>query len=769
MVPGAVFCFPQPIPAWPGPFLSVFLAGFILLLIGFKVSSERSGSEGDIPSSKSRWILAALLAAGAFLRLAHMGEPPPMYWFDYAVSMTDARAILDLGWHPIAFPFGDRPPLYEYLLAGVWRFLPDWPAFQVQNLAWALMDLSGVWLMYLLGKEAGGRRTGILLAAWAVFCKPLLVICLDQQQGVLTAPMSAALLLFTLRFIRRTDRRHALQWGAALAFSTTIYQAIRPTWGLLPVAVGTWALFSGGAGTRSGRIRILGAVGLIAWTYWFLRVNLFLPGFLAGPGAWTPAGLLVLLAGLYAWAKGSAGDNDARVLRWFEGMLAAGLLMAPLVLRMDFAGHAAGVSIFHRDGVFHLDSGSLGQVWPHLRNTLWTLWAGGQDQPYACLPGESFLDFYSLLPAVLGLAFLAAKPNRTTALALLCLIAGLAPHVLSGDPHSAKLMGAVAPTCLLGALALDRLFRNLEGNGYGRSVLWAGLILYGLLAGSTMVQRFYVRLPAMASTDTTIYRRAKVDVARGRKVLVHLSRGFFPKGDDYLDSLGVLSDRLGVGLIRNHPLTVWAPPGSAPPDLALYLQASEREAISRARVEFPAAQWEQDSVYHLLAPMDDPMFYRVYVSGGRIPEASSPGGSGRWIVWAPAPPGAWRRRVFTGRMGLDRGMVDYEDESMEPLTPIPATVDLRSAAFEGNLPVRVTGTYRFSVETGNYVLLKVGGDRVLDLRPDLGPQKASVKKVLEKGEVPVQLVTYYRMGLETPQVWVRAPDGTEKLLGPVGP
>jgi hypothetical protein len=761
--PTLSFAGTQPPLPWPSPWL--FLLGVLALAAAFRSLPVHPDPGGEVPADRARLVLGVILLGAAILRLAKPFDPQPQYWYDYIASLVDAREIVEFGRHHLIFPFGDRQPLYQYFLALLCLLLPTASSILTMNLAWALMDLAGLWVLYLLGKEAGGRRVGLWAAALGAVSKPLLVLCMTQQSCVTGSLAVSTALLFTLRAWNRPDRRRFLAWGAALALGPYCYQAARPFFLFLPAAFLAGLAFRGAFRGGAPAPRALAATALVGWTLLSLKVNRFLP-VAAGPLLpWLLAVLAVAALALALKVRSGAGPGDPErpVVLWVEGLALALVLAAPMLAHPRFALHAAAVSSLHVEGRLSVDPRALGVLWDQFWNTLSTLGVEGWDHPYMSLPGEVFLDLPTLVLGTAALAFALARPTGLTTGLGACLLVGLAPHVLSGDPHSGKLQGLVPPLLVLVGLAAEAVRRSLAP-GAPRRLAGALLAAAILAGGGAMYHRFHVWLVPKAFPDRTLTDLLRKDHAEGAVSLVHLSQGFFHKGEGYLSSLAASCERLGVRTLRASPVVLWHDADGPAPDAVLYVSGGETAALERVRREFPGARWEEVRVYPQTAE-GPPTFLRIRVPGPLLPDSPEGSVPVRWVSARKSRPGLWRRRVFAGRVGLGRGLVDYEDRVEDPSAPIPHNVAGLSATVDGTFQAPRVGRYGFAVRTGNYGVLQLDGRRALDVRPRREAMEAQGSLELGAGPHRVSLWTFFQQGLEVPRIQVTAPDGTEKPLG----
>jgi hypothetical protein len=760
-LPGPLFSLGVRFPNPPWAAFLLGLGGFLLLVIFF-----RRLPVGKVPAPqpsplRANLALLMILVAAAFLRLAGFLEPQHMYWTDYSHTSIDARAVLDLKLHHLIFPMGSRPALYQYFVAGVFLLLPGVKTYVAQNVAFALMDLIGLWVLYLLGREAGGRRVGLILAAWGAVSKPLLVLCMTQQTCATGQIALSTVLLFTLRMMKRPDLRRSLEWGAALAMGAYLYQSVRPYLLFLPLAVlaGWWTRPSSGSLTFVEKVTV--PVSALLWTVYFLLFNRFMPA-LPWLSGWKPmvAVLLgMLVPPLLARLAAPPGSATGRGLNWMAGLVLAGALMYPIVSLPEYSTHVNDVSTLHRDGVLRVDGETLGTIWRQYQNTLSTLFLSGWDHPYMSYPGETFFEAASLPLVFAGLAFLAARPDRLKGFLLLCALVGMAPHFLSGDTHSGKLQGVVPPLYLLGALAVGRVLERMGPRARRTAVV--GLALYGLVAGAVMFHRFYIFQAERQTPERMVYTLAKRDRAEGRKVY------FFgtPKFHNNAYGAAVLCQGMDVSYLRHEHRRLWLAEGEPVPDVAVYLHGEEDWAIRQLREEYPGAFWEGHRNSLQGDPSAPPLLMRLLIPGSLIPEAGVRHSGDPWISVRRAPTGWWRRVAYIGGAGLDEAFVYAEDRTPRLGDPFEVNVNGFTARMDGVFHSPETTEYAFRAESGHYTLFDLDGKRVIDERPHGGRvAKSSVTLRVAKGDHPVRLRTFFWSGLDIPRIRVVYPGGVEKDL-----
>jgi mannosyltransferase len=168
--------------------------------------------------SRAFWIVAGLTALAAVLRFATLGVQA--YHHDEIVT---ASRILRGGFgHAMdAVGFSESaPPLY-YALAWIWTQVTGTGEFGLRSLS-AVAGVATVPVVYLVGLELRGRRTGLMAAALVAVNPMLLWYSQEARAYALLALLCAVSLLYCVRALRRGRRRDFVLWGIAsgLALAT---------------------------------------------------------------------------------------------------------------------------------------------------------------------------------------------------------------------------------------------------------------------------------------------------------------------------------------------------------------------------------------------------------------------------------------------------------------------------------------------------------------------------------------------------------------------
>jgi mannosyltransferase len=146
----------------PSPARSRFLEIVAAVLAGgagFPWRSGRAASVRFLPAAPATdWVwLSAILAVGLLLRVIHLGRES--LWLDEATSWRFAQLPLHTPWLEV---LDTNPPLY-YSLQRLWLVFGDSEA-ALRSLS-AIFGVIAIALIYVLGRQVAGARTGLFAAA----------------------------------------------------------------------------------------------------------------------------------------------------------------------------------------------------------------------------------------------------------------------------------------------------------------------------------------------------------------------------------------------------------------------------------------------------------------------------------------------------------------------------------------------------------------------------------------------------------------------------
>jgi hypothetical protein len=743
----------KPIPGYPA--VAAAWAGFALVLLSFRLLGTGPAGD-DLPPRGARWGLAAVLMVGAWMRLHRFAEFHPTWGWDPFWEIIETRNTIELGENALLFNVGSREPFFTYVLALLWRIVPGASPYVIANLGSALIDLAGVWVLYLAGRELAGRRAGLFAAALAAVSKPLVIMSLACTRGVSTPLGAALVLLFSLRAFRRPDQRHLLQWGAAAGAAAWTYTGIRPLllWTVLSVLAAVLVRRDTlRAGWPSFLLALAGGGGIAAG---FLERNAF-------AGKATPivgplfdgrvlAALGIAAAGAWFLLSRRPPERSAPSLRaWAAGAVLACLLVLPLALHPLFANHLMNSSqVFRKslaDGAAALGAG-LDRTWTHLFVGGWLL-----DREDMNILWDTCLDLVSIPALLLGLAAFLARPAWTPAWVLLSAAAGFAPYALSDDPHTVRLMSGMPAALALSALALDRLwsaFRALAPGAAAARIAAAALAVAGLAAAGTIDGRVWGAFAAQVDRNVEIDRLLQAEPGGARAY-------YAPAGDFFLlhqHAVQREGGRPAYLMKASNPIDL--APGEPVPVVVVYACLSpdfgdEESRLGALRRHYP------DLPCRSIALRNGKGMCRLEVPASRVRED----GTGLFFVRrSPAP--SWRRAFPAWNCGLARGnCLSREDLAPAPDAPLPDGRDGQGARITGRIRVPRAGRVVFRVDTADILALAVDGRLALDHRPRPGAATLVERGIrLEAGDHPVTMRVHMR-GNALPRVQVILPGETQ--------
>jgi hypothetical protein len=177
----------------------------------------------------SYWTFVLLLAAGLviFFRVYRLAEVPSEPYSDHAEKLLDLYDVL-LGKTSIFFTRNTgREAMQFYLTAAVALVFGTGVSFTSLKIGTVLVGLATLPFVYLLGKELGGRRAGLLALILAGVAYWGNVVSRIGLRYTLYPLFAAATLFFLLRGLRRSSRNDIILAGLLLGAGFHGYTAFR--------------------------------------------------------------------------------------------------------------------------------------------------------------------------------------------------------------------------------------------------------------------------------------------------------------------------------------------------------------------------------------------------------------------------------------------------------------------------------------------------------------------------------------------------------------
>lgn len=737
----------------------VFLwAGFLGLVFLWRMVPEVPEDNWDLKPWVGRGLFWAFMALGAFLRLDHPNQPVGGFWDDHYIVTSDIRNILDYNEHPLLFPSGWREPLFPYLTAFLWALVPGANGVFIVHLSSAVVDLVTLWLFYLLGKEIGGRRMGLVLLAMGAICKAYISTCIFGY-GIDTTVFGCALVfLFFLRLLKKPDLKHFLEWGAALGVAGYVYAPYRPWTPVMLGIVWLW-VFSDPKERKFDPFRIALASILGFWAFIFVYVNAFLPQenplvkFIAGP-----IGVSLIVGGvlfsLFKTMEKERRKGFSKLTGWACAALLTALMMVPLFLHPHYSSHTSDISVFSK---YYAQTPADG--WRQLRENInfsvGLMYGYVIDVAQCPMKGDCVFDFWAAACGLLGLSYFVARPRWVPAFVVLLYGVSMVPFILSHAPHSFRLMAVYLPLFLTAAWGVNRLWVAVLQAG-NRPLGNALFGLFLLLFCAWEVDRNRMILKAWLAhlePNALVADQAAKELPDHRVYLANHLPGFYTCGQDILcdgKDIFQMGDSNSIDLL----------PDEKAKDLAILVYVKDPDNQKKIEAAFPGLEWKKRKIFWQ-EPSEDPFLWWVEVPADRVPVSDK----GLFHIRRVSP-WSWQRRCY-GRYGLGRGLILYEDrvtlwnDNLPPANVIDWNNSMR---VEGNWSVKTGGNYGIGIRTANVLWVFLDGKKILEVKPRQGLVNDTVHVDLKPGSHHVELVTAFTSEHRVPTVYVTPPGGAETPL-----
>ncbi len=463
------------LPAERMPFYYfLILSGFLLAVLGFQRNPKTLGPpipDSDIGSKASRILLFFILVLGAVMRLYGAGEITGQYWDDFALAWVDARSIVDYHHFFIFANAQDGEPLHAYLLAGFMWLFPRVSGLMAQRLVPTLIDLCAIWLFYLIGKEFGKRRIGLVFASLGAVNQAMLSMLLSCMRFYLIPFFIALCFLLTFRLFKKPSLFHFLAWGFCIGAGYYTYTAFRPWGPFLVLVVLAWIYYKekSSSFTLQAWHFSIGFFTLLMVAFLYLHRFVFEGSKLAHGLQWlvdvrAPLfyAVFLLLCFINLFRREIHLRSSQTIIKWALGVLMAVAMANPILSITELSKRLSPTSTLSR-GVDSIGAAG-GILWEHFLNTVRGLWFAYQGREDLHFFGEPFYDGVTLTVIFGGLAFLAARVNWPGIFLLMACGLGILPQVMA-DSGGNRLVGSIVPFLLLGALGLDGLFETASQSG----------------------------------------------------------------------------------------------------------------------------------------------------------------------------------------------------------------------------------------------------------------------------------------------------------------
>ncbi len=212
--------------------------------------------------------LLALAALAIFFHTYRLAQVPPEMNSDHAEKLLDVYDVLHGQTHIFFTRNTGREAFQFYLTALVTKVFGTGISFLSLKIGTALASLFTLPYIYLLGKELGNRRVGLLAVAFAAIGYWPNVITRLALRFTLYPLFVAPTLYYLVRGLRTSNRNDFIMAGLMLGIGLHTYTPIRILPLVVVAAVGIYLLHRQSKGVRTqtiSRLVILALVALIVF------------------------------------------------------------------------------------------------------------------------------------------------------------------------------------------------------------------------------------------------------------------------------------------------------------------------------------------------------------------------------------------------------------------------------------------------------------------------------------------------------------------------
>ena len=245
---------------WPSPGQTSLLKAAFTSLLAYRPRPIR------LTINRQTVLVLASIALVFFFRYFRLHQTPPEMNSDHAEKILDVARLL-AGQTMIFFPSnGGREALQFYLAAGLHQYLGLPLGFGLLKLVTISVGFLSLPFIYLLGKELGNRRVGMLAFLFAGVAYWPNVVARAGMRLPFYILFTAATLYFLLRSFRTGRRKDFIFAGIVLGLSFYGYSADRILPLVAALAAGLYLLHRASRGRRLETLvslLALAAVGLV--------------------------------------------------------------------------------------------------------------------------------------------------------------------------------------------------------------------------------------------------------------------------------------------------------------------------------------------------------------------------------------------------------------------------------------------------------------------------------------------------------------------------
>ncbi len=498
--------------------ITLWLVSLVLVVMAFWVRAP--SNDGWITRLRSglkhrswkinltSWHLIALAAIAlvVYFRLVGFAHTPPEMVSDHAEKLLDVWDVLH-GKLSIFFPRNTgREGLQMYLTAAIIQLFGTGYSFVSLKIGTVLAGLLTLPFIYLLGKEIGNRRVGLLAMVFAGIAYWPNVISRVGLRFPLYPLFVAPALYFLLRGLRTSNRNDFILSGIALGIGLHGYTPIRILPLVILVAIGLYLFHRQSEGFQKSALW-----GLFVLS--FVAMFVFLP--LMRYALEDPA--------LFSYRSLSRLGSVERPLPGSAGQLFVSNLWTALIM-------------------FWWDDG---EIWVH------------------SVPHRPALDIVSGALLLLGVALLLMRyirqRNWLDLFLLISIPLLMLPSILSlafptENPSLNRMGGAIVPVFLIIGIAFDAILQEFEtklGQQFGKVLSWSVVVVLLLLS-------IFQNYDLVFNQYQQIYENASWNTSEMGKVIRDFTNLVGDPDSAYVVAFPYWVDTRLVGINAGYPLKDYA-------------------------------------------------------------------------------------------------------------------------------------------------------------------------------------------------------------------
>jgi hypothetical protein len=367
------------------------------------------------------------------------------------------------------------------------------------------------------------------------------------------------------------------------------------------------------------------------------------------------------------------------------------------------------------------------------------MFLGGQDRGDLNLPWDAFFEFHFIPLFLLAFVAFLSRPSWLTLFLIGSGFVGISTHILSIDPHSAKLVAAVAPLAILAGLGIQQLFSAISRNNSRHNRWMLGIcIFYFSWAVWGTYDRVWENYFKIEGIDK-IVSRAVTDLTGRYRIYMATYQDFASP-----ETQTLMDEGREVFLLRTDRNPIFLRAGEVPEDLAVLTQMADKKTQDRIQKEFPRVSWSTVKSNR----EGNPEVLKI----GKIAAADVPDIPGKLFEIQKISGSYWVRDYFAARYLLYSGLIAEEDAVPSPYDPVPPDMGGDVVRLSGSFETPSAGTLGLKVTSDNYAILSLDGKTILNFRPWNVEQTVSASAPISSGTHLVSYLAYLHDGNQIPEI-----------------